>query len=710
MATLEKIRSKSVFLIIVIGVALLAFIIGDAITNSRNLFGDHTTVAKVGGEKIDYTDYQRKREELNNQLEQARRQNPAQYANFDTQLLGQMAIDQLVAERLLDQAAENAGIQTSGEQLRYFIMDNPVNPRIQEVIQQLNASGLSVSTPQQAYEVIFNPKRNGLTEAQMAPYQRLWLAMEQETMQMIKRQQYQRLLYGTVKANELDKRALYNDYVATSNVDVAYHPYGQLDPAKYPVSEQEIAAAYNDKKNQFRVEQPTKDVSFIAVNITPSPADREAAKQLAARTLNELRDTTGQISKDLKKEGVAVTHKELRAADLPRGAVKDYVLSAAPGAVEAVTENIKGFTIVKMGNRSTAVDSIQLNIVQVVGDKLPAKVLARLNSNLPVDSLTKAFSSDSVFAQTNQWLQLFNAQGRTNVLESSQLDSLMKAGGRFVNIMQTPQGAVLAQVTKRNAPVEIYSFDEVTYDLKPSTRTINDEREKLEKFLEENTTAKNFAANAATAGYSVQQYSFDPATPAVPRMAGMQSYYPDSRQVVRWVLIDGKPGEVSHVYESKDALTPALYAVAVNSEYDDFTPLSNGDVNAFATDRARKQKAGDELVKQYQPKAGSMASVAQAMAVEAQNNPNFRFGRNAQVRDAAVVGRIAGSKPGKVVVVKGDNGVYAYQITSQATEEFPFSDQQYEQQYYQLVNPNMGDMLMGSKKFKNNIYKFEAGD
>ncbi|MDE5875715.1 MAG: SurA N-terminal domain-containing protein, partial [Muribaculaceae bacterium] len=57
MATLEKIRSKSVFLIIVIGLALLAFIVGDAITNGRNLFGDQTTVAKVGSEKIDYTDY-----------------------------------------------------------------------------------------------------------------------------------------------------------------------------------------------------------------------------------------------------------------------------------------------------------------------------------------------------------------------------------------------------------------------------------------------------------------------------------------------------------------------------------------------------------------------------------------------------------------------------------------------------------------------------
>ena len=85
MATLEKIRSKSVLLIIVIGVALLAFIIGDALTNSRNIFGDHTTIAKIGSTKIDITEYQRKREELNNQYEEARKQNPEQFANFDTQ-------------------------------------------------------------------------------------------------------------------------------------------------------------------------------------------------------------------------------------------------------------------------------------------------------------------------------------------------------------------------------------------------------------------------------------------------------------------------------------------------------------------------------------------------------------------------------------------------------------------------------------------------
>lgn len=710
MATLEKIRSKSVLLIIVIGVALLAFIVGDALTNSRNIFGDNTTVAKIGGQKIDYTDYIRRREELNSQLEQARRQNPAQYAAYDTQLLSQLAVDNLIGERLLDDAADNAGIQTSGEQLRFYIMENPLNPRINELIQQLNASGLSISTPQQAYEVIFNPKRNGFTDAQMAPFQRAWLAMEEETKQLIRRQQYQRLLFGTIKANDLDKKALYNDYVATSNVDVAFHPYGQLDADKYKVTDAEIAAAYNEDKSLFKVEEPTKDVKFIAVNIAPSTSDREDAHMLAVKAVEQLRDSSAQLGKDLRKEGLAVSRKELRASDLPLGAVKDYVLAAAPGDVKVISENIKGFTIVKMGRRTMASDSIQLNIVQVAGGALGDKVLASLNGGLPVDSVASRFGTDSVMAQPRQWIPLFTAQGRTGALENGQLDSLLAAGGKYITLVESPQARVLAQVAQRKAPVEVYEYDEISYELKPSTKTVSGEREKLEKFLDQNPDAKSFIANAAKAGYALQDFSLSASTPAVPRMAGMNSYYPDSRQVVRWVVMDAAPGQVSHIYESKDAMTPALYAVAVTEEYDDYAPLTNPDVKNYATEKARRDKAGDHLVKQYQPKSGSMASVAQAMATTSVNNPTFRFGYNPQVGDQEVMGKITGSKPGKVVVVKGDNGVYAYQITSQAKENFPFNDQQYEQQYFQLVNPNTGAMLRGADKVVNNIYKFEAGD
>ena len=182
-------------------------------------------------------------------------------------------------------------------------------------------------------------------------------------------------------------------------------------------------------------------------------------------------------------------------------------------------------------------------------------------------------------------------------------------------------------MAKKNPPVEIYQFDEVNFSLKPSTATVNGEREKLEKFLASNTTAKQFNENAAKAGYTIEDLSITSSTPAMPRSANMQVYYPESRQVVRWIMIDGEPGEVSHVYESKDANQPAVYAVAVNAAYDDYMPLSNDNVKTYLTNKVRNSKAGDDLVKTYKGKAQSMASVASAMGSQPNNVNQFRFGR-----------------------------------------------------------------------------------
>ncbi|MCH5223552.1 MAG: SurA N-terminal domain-containing protein [Muribaculaceae bacterium] len=706
MATLEKIRSKSVLLIVVIGVALLAFIIGDAITNSRNLFGDQTTVAKIGGTKIDYNDYVRKREELNSQLEAARKQNPAQYANYDTQLMPQMALEQLIAEALIDQAADNAGIRTSASQLRYYMLDQPINPRLRELIQQLNMSGYGVSTPAQAWEIVFNPTQNGATDAEMAPFQKYWVALENETAQMIRRNTYQRLLSGTVKANNLDKQAMYNDYISTMNVAVAYKNYENFNDDKYAPTDEEMRAEYESIKNRYKVDEITKDIAFISVSIAPSDADRKTASQLARQTAAALRKGDANLNKDLRKEGVVVTRRQVREKDLKNGAVKDFVTTAPKDSVKIVTENIKGFTVVKAGSRKVEVDSLQLNIVQVLGPGMVDKTLASLNAGVQIDSI----ASDSVLVQKDQWIALFNANGATGALEATQVDSLLNANGKYISLVTSPQGSVLANVTSKSTPKTIFEFDEVSYELKPSTQTVNDARTKLEDFLAANTTTKEFMENATKAGYNVRQISVNPSTPGIPRMAGSNSFYPDSRQVVRWVLMDAKPGNVSHVYESKDAMAPALYATAVISEYDDYVPMSNTDVNKEVSNRVKKSKVGDELMTKYTPSASSMASVSQAMSVEAQNDSTFRFGNNAKVRDAAVVGKIAGSKPGKVVLVKGDNGIYAYQIISEAKEEFPYTDAQYEQQYLRMVQPDLGEMLKGTKNYKNNIYKFEAGD
>ena len=115
--------------------------------------------------------------------------------------------------------------------------------------------------------------------------------------------------------------------------------------------------------------------------------------------------------------------------------------------------------------------------------------------------------------------------------------------------------------------------------------------------------------------------------------------------------------------------------MAVVNEYDDFAPLTNNDVNKIVTDRARKSKAGDELVKQYQPKAGKDGIGRSGYGRWSPEQPQLPFRPQLAGARCPCDSRIAGSQPGKVVVVKGDDGVYAYRVTSTATEKFPYSEQ-----------------------------------
>ena len=711
MATLENIRSKSVFLIVVIGVALLAFIVGDALTNSRNIFGDHTTVAKVGNVKVDYLEYQRKREDLNNQLEEARRNNPQQYSNFDTQILPEMAVEQLMQEALVLNAADKADIRCTGNLLRFYMLDNPNNPEVVKVMRQLISNNISVQTPQQAYEVIFNPKRNGLTDAQVEPYQRAWLAAEKETERLVKLQTYQRLLTGLVHANDLDKKALYNDYVATSNVNVAFKPYGELNEKEYPVSDKEIADRYNKDKNEFMVEEPTREISFISVQILPSAADQKASKDLAAKTVASL-SNGGQLSKDIKKGGVNVTRYALREKDIDP-TLRGIVTTASADSAKIVSNDIQGFKVVRVVSRTSAVDSIQVNLVSVASEGLGKRILADLNSGKVVaDSLMSKFSADSVATQLEQWIPLYTADGETNALPKETLDSLRNAGGKYISIRQgAGQGMLIAQLAKQNAAVSVVEYDLAEYVLAPSTETRNRERSKFEKFLGANNTAEKFTANAAKEGYTVQQFVLTSSTPAVPRFQGMNQYYPESRQVVRWVMIDGEKGEVSHIYNSNDAVRPSMYAAVIEDAYDDYAPVTNKAVREELTARIRADKAGDKMLKEYSGKTQTVESAAQAMKVEMKNYPKMRFALGSGIGDARLVGRISGAKADKKVnITKGSDGVYVYQVVAHENEKFPYNADIYDRQYAQFVNIDMVKMLQGTKRVNNNVYKFEAGE
>ena len=128
MATLEKIRQRKKILAIVIGAALLAFIIEEGV-RVLSRAGSTTTVAKVGNEKIEYHPYQQRLE-----MAAAADQNEGQQT--DPEIRRQQVLDEMINEELLKQEFEKVGIEVSSDEISTLMTSDKAAPAVVEFAQQ----------------------------------------------------------------------------------------------------------------------------------------------------------------------------------------------------------------------------------------------------------------------------------------------------------------------------------------------------------------------------------------------------------------------------------------------------------------------------------------------------------------------------------------------------------------------------------------------
>ena len=175
MATLEKIRSKSVILFTVIIVALLAFILGDFLTSGRSFFGPGDTVASADGVDVKFDEYQKKTQELSAQF---------QGQNVDPDVISQMAIEQLLNEKLMKKEYDRLGITVTDQQLHdlFYGKDNGMGV-LGALAQRMGANaqalqGLGITTLAQYAEAMENPAKYKLNAEIAQAMKDAWFGLE----------------------------------------------------------------------------------------------------------------------------------------------------------------------------------------------------------------------------------------------------------------------------------------------------------------------------------------------------------------------------------------------------------------------------------------------------------------------------------------------------------------------------------------------------
>ena len=256
MAILENIRKRTTVLILIIGMALFAFVISGVFTS-----GDFTG-GKVGSTVAEVNDEAITMDSFNAKIEQAQRQYGRNLSS--TQLVNRV-YDQEVRSLVLNQQFEDLGITIESDQIVDFIKNTGYaqDPSFQDENGIFNAE-------------VFKTTIADWKETNPLLYDN-WLEIEKTIMQSAKEQMYFNLVKAGVGATLTEGEFDYQ--LANDKVDIQYVrvPYSSIADSTITVSKDEIAAYIKEHKEEYK-QEPARDIRFVYFEEKASASDEDEAK------------------------------------------------------------------------------------------------------------------------------------------------------------------------------------------------------------------------------------------------------------------------------------------------------------------------------------------------------------------------------------------------------------------------------------------------
>ncbi len=692
MATLEKIRNKSVLLFIIIIVALLAFILGDFLTSGRTYFGSPTTVAKAGGVSVEYQDYQNRMNQLGEQMRNQGR-------NYSNDMLSQNVVQGLLAEQLLKKEYGKLGITVTDTELTNALTGPNPDPSAYQMISYLSQQlQLPEASGRAVFDAMQNPAKYGLRPEAGNELRQIWANQEKEIEAAMLNRKFMNLVTGLFTYNKLDAKSLYDNYATTRHIKYVNKDASTIADDQVEFSDADILAQWNENKALYELPEEMREINYIYVPIEPSQADRIAAQQNVENAVVALNETPGT-------EGVASdTRFVVSNINVPKSAIRDarlksFVEEHTAGQAALLGQDNDSYALAKLNSITTGIDSANVSVVRAAEGVSLDSIAGLLNAGKSVAEI----SSDNVQGQDSIWTPL----------EGVGLDEKTKAAletaavGKAFVFSDTIQGnpvAAVYKVNSRKAPVNYYDISTIEYTVDPSQETLNDLTTTLRTFISNNSSADEFTKNAEEAGYAILSDQVGPSSTGIGNAA-------ESRRFVKWAVENNK-GKVSPLLQ--DDKQTYLLALAVMDIYDDYLPYTSPAVKNQLSAQALNKKKAAKLLSDYQGKANDLAGYASAMGVEEAEGDvsllspsllSIGFGEN------ELQGAIAAAEVGKLVgPVQGSRGVLVFEVTGDNTDNRPFNEAEYGQRFASMFGLSRQNsplpLLLGSDKIDNRSLNF----
>ena len=564
MATLQKIRSKGPLLVIAIGLGLLGFIAGDGLLQ---IFRPHQSqdVGEVNGESISVQEYKALVDEYTDVLKYSR--GVASLTEEQTAQLQDEVWRIYVENKLVEAEAEKLGLTVSDAEIQ-AIIDAGTHEMLQGTPFRNPQTGAFDKDGLKKFLAEYAKLNLAQLPAQYAEYYeatyRYWSFIEKSLRQRRLQEKYYALLSKSLLSNPVEAQASFDGRVNQSDLLLAAVPYSSVPDSTVKVTEADLKAAYDKKKEQFRQYVEARNVKFIDVQVTASAEDR-------AELQKELEEYTTELSAKQNDftSFVRYTKSETPYVDLyctTRALPADVVArldSVATGDVFGPYYNAADNTLntFKKIAKTSMADSVKFRKIEVAGLGSAEKTAAL------ADSIYNAIKGGADFAELAQkYGQTGEAMWMSSTdYEGQQIDG---DGLKYINTVMTSdknslknlalaQANVIVQVLDKKAVKDKYKVAVIKRTVDFSDATYSKAYNDLSQFVAANNSLEKFSANAEEAGYRLlDRMDLTSAEHGIGNVGA-------SKEALRWVF-NAKPGEVSPLFECGEGVRDHIMVVALS--------------------------------------------------------------------------------------------------------------------------------------------------
>lgn len=654
MALITTLRQKmGTVLVIVVGLAILSFVLTDLFSNN-GAFGGATrpdnNVGEIAGEDVSRDLYQAELDRLKSEFQLQYGFSPTEQQMVS---IRQTAWELMFTKIALAKQYDELGIVVTDEETRDMVQGPESNIDAQ-IIQAFSQDG-------QFNRAALN---NYLSSIQNNPEQlAAWRSYEKTLVASRLRLKYENLLLKSDFATDLQAEQRYREQTATADVRYLYVPYSNIsDSAVAKPTDAELRAYMQKHEEDYRNEEEFRNVVYVSFPIAPSAQDsayyREDLESLKEPLRNSTNDSLFAMN---NSDAVGSAFAVLKPANLPPALT---TVDLEPGMVVG--------PVVNRGNGLLSLYKVSDVVEDTVASAKARHILIKWDDNTDAAKATARSKAQDIINQIRggedfaQMAKIHGTDGTAArggdlgwftegqmVAEFQEAVFARSAPGLITSPVETQFGyhIIDVQETKSFTAYKIASIDR---EMIARTETTNEIYRQADNFRSDagGMDTEGLRSKASELGRPVLEGNN---LTGMSRSAGQLT---DARELVRWAFRDAEPGDVSDVMEINDN-----YVVAMLVSIREKGPQSLENVRAEVTQKVIQEKkanmlseqiktAGDKSLDEIAQEIGGESAVYTNSSLKITNN-SLSIAGNAPEAVGAAFGLKDGEKSGPIATANG---------------------------------------------------------